>query len=70
MQTTVNIDDKLIEEATKLADTKDQSQLIELALREFIDHHRRPQKRDIRDLVGKISIDPDYDYKKMRTGEL
>lgn len=70
MQTTVNIDDKLIEEAAKLADTQNQSQLIELALREFIDHHQRPKKRDIRELVGKVSIDPDYDYKKMRTGEL
>lgn len=70
MQTTVNIDDKLIEEAAKLANTQNQSQLIELALREFIEHHQPSKKPDIRDLGGKVSIDPDYDYKKLRTGEL
>lgn len=64
MQTTVNIDDKLIEEAAKLADTQNQSKLIELALIEFIKHHQLPQKHDVRDLVGKVSIDPYYDYKK------
>ena len=43
--------------------------MIELALSEFIEHHRLPKKRDLRDLVGKVSIAPDYDYKKMRIGE-
>jgi len=43
-------------------------QLIELALSEFIKHHQQTKKRDIRELVGKISIDPDYDYKSMRIG--
>ena len=69
MQTTVIIDDALIEQAAKLANTQNQSQLIELALIEFIKHHQLPKKRDLRDLVGKVSIDPDYDYKKMRIGE-
>lgn len=69
MQTTITIDDALIEQAAKLANTQDQSQLIELALSEFIEHHRLPKKRDLRDLVGKVSIAPDYDYKKMRIGE-
>lgn len=35
MQTTLNIDDKLFEEAAKLAATDNQSQLIEIALRVY-----------------------------------
>jgi Arc/MetJ family transcription regulator len=70
MQTTITIDDNLIEEAAKLANIQNQSQLIELALSEFIKRRQQPQKYDVRDLVGKVSIDPDYDYKKMRTDEL
>jgi len=68
MQTTLNIDDKLFEEAAKFAATENQSQLIEMALSEFIKHHQQAQKRDVRDLVGKVEIAPDYDYKKLRTG--
>jgi Arc/MetJ family transcription regulator len=70
MQTTITIDDNLLQEAAKLANTDNQSQLIELALSEFIQHHQPTKQRDVRDIVGKVSIDPDYDYKKMRTGEL
>lgn len=70
MQTTITIDDNLLQEAAKLANTDNQSQLIELALSEFIQRHQPTKQRDVRDIVGKVSIDPDYDYKKMRTGEL
>jgi hypothetical protein len=38
-------------------------ELIELALREFIENHCRC---DVRELKGKIAIRQDYDYKKMR----
>jgi hypothetical protein len=41
------------------------SQLIETALTELIKNHQT-KKRDVRELVGKIKIDPDYDYKKLR----
>ena len=69
MNTTITIDDALIEQAAKLADTQNQNQLIELALSEFIQHRQQPKKRDLRDLVGKVRIDPEYDYKKLRIGE-
>jgi hypothetical protein len=69
MQATINIDDKLFEEAAKFAETENQSQLVEIALSEFIKNHQQAQKRDVRDLVGKVEIAPDYDYKKLRTGE-
>ena len=69
MQTTIEINDQLINEAARLANIENQSQLIEIALSEFIKNHRQPKKLDVRDLVGKVNIDPNYDYKKMRTGE-
>ena len=69
MQVTLKIDDKLLEEAAKLAVTQNQSQLIEIALSEFIKNHQQAQKRDVRDLVGKIEIAPDYDYKRLSTGK-
>lgn len=70
MQTTLEINDQLIAEAAKLANTDNQSQVIEMALSEFIKNHAPTIKHDVRDLVGKVSIDPDYDYKKLRIGEL
>ena len=70
MQTTIEINEQLITEAAKLANTNNQSQLIEMALSEFIKKHQKPKKLDLPDLVGKVTIDPDYDYKKMRIGEL
>jgi hypothetical protein len=69
MQATLNIDDKLFEEAAKFAVTENQSQLIEIALSEFIKNHRQAQKRDVRDLVGKVEIAPDSDYTKLRINE-
>ena len=41
MQATLNIDDKLFQEAVKLAATENQSQLIEIALSEFIKNHQQ-----------------------------
>lgn len=69
MQATLSIDDRLFEAAAKLAATDDQNKLIEIVLNEFIKNHQQTQKRDVRDLVGKVEIAPDYDYKKLRTGE-
>jgi len=67
MQTTITIDDKLIEEAAKLANTQNQSQLIELALSEFIKHHQPgPQKSKLLELYGAGGICEDYDYKALR----
>ena len=69
MQTLINIDDKLLAEAAQLVVTQNQTQLIEIALLEFIKNHQSTLKRDVRDLVGKVNIAPDYDYKKLRTSE-
>ena len=69
MQTLINIDEKLLAKAAQFVTTQNQSQLIEIALLEFIKNHQSTLKRDVRDLIGKVNIAPDYDYKKLRTSE-
>jgi len=70
MQTTITIDDKLLAEATKIANTDNQSQVIELALSEFIHHHRATHKKSkILELYGAGGIREDYDYKALRNEE-
>jgi hypothetical protein len=66
MQTLINIDEKLLAKAAQFVTTQNQSQLIEIALLEFIKNHQSTPKQDVRDLVGKVNLAPDYDYKKLR----
>jgi hypothetical protein len=69
MQTILTINDQLFEDAANIVSIKNPNLLIEIALKEFIKNHQPQQKRDIRELGGKVEIDPDYDYKKLRIGE-
>lgn len=57
------IDKKLIEEALTLSENLTENQLIEEALREYI---QRRQQRKILDLFGTIDYEEDYDYKQQR----
>ena len=63
MRTNILLDDKLMKEAFKYADVSTKRELIDLALREFVDNHRR---KDIRELKNKKLISDDYDYKSLR----
>ena len=65
MQTTLTIDDRLFAEAANLVAVQNPDLLIEMALTEFIKNHQTATKRDIRELVGKVEITPDYDDKKL-----
>ncbi len=65
MRTNIVLDDELVEEAFKHSDARTKRELVDLALREFVENHRR---KDIRELRGKISFHPGYDYKKLREG--
>lgn len=65
MRTNIVLDDALVEEAFGYAGVKTKRELVDLALREFVANHKR---RDIRELRGKVLIDPEYDYKKLREG--
>ena len=64
MRTNVVLDDKLVDDAFKYSQTiSTKRELIEAALKEYVDTRKR---KNIRDLRGKISFRDNYDYKAMR----
>jgi Arc/MetJ family transcription regulator len=64
MRTNIVLNDKLVDEAFKYAQTiSTKRELFETALREYIDTRKRGNLKDLR---GKISFKSDYDYKAMR----
>lgn len=65
MRTNIVMDDELVEEAFRYAEVRTKRELVDLALREFVENRRR---RDIRELRGKVGLHPDYDYKALREG--
>lgn len=64
MRTNIVLNDSLVKEAFRYSSVSSKRELIELALKEFVENHRR---HDIRELKGKVAIDPKYDYKKLRS---
>lgn len=70
MQTTIDINDQLITEAAKLVNIDNKSQLIEMALSEFIKNHSlKRTKTKILELYGTGGISEDYDYQALRREE-
>ena len=63
MRTNIVLDDRLVEEAFAYTEVKTKKELVHLALVEFVQNHRR---KDMRDLLGKVTLSEDYDYKKLR----
>lgn len=63
MRTNIVLDDQLVKEAFLYAKVDSKRELVECALKEFVENHKR---RDLRELAGKISFRQDYDYKSMR----
>jgi Arc/MetJ family transcription regulator len=51
MRTNIDIDDKLLAQAKKMAGTKTKKETVEYALRELV---RRRQRQSISDLYGKV----------------
>ena len=66
MRTNIVLNDQLVKEAFKYARVNSKRELIDLALQEFVENHRR---HDVRELQGKIAIREDYDYKSLRQEE-
>ena len=64
MRTNIVLDEKLVKEAFRYAHVTTKKELVDLALREFVDNHRR---KDIRELRGKVKIDDKYNYKDSRS---
>jgi Arc/MetJ family transcription regulator len=65
MRTNIVLDDDLVKKALKLSKAKTKKDLVHEALEELIAVR---QKRDLRDLRGKIRFREDYDYKALRRG--
>ena len=65
MRTNIVLDDELVAEAARLSGIKTKKDLVHEALRHFVESKRR---RSLLDLVGRVELDPEYDYKKLRAG--
>ena len=66
MRTNINLDDKLVKEAFKYSNASTKKELINLALKEFVEANKRMNPKEIK---GKIKFEKDYDYKKLRKRE-
>ncbi len=66
MRTNIVLDDELIEEGFRYSGVKTKRELIQLALREFVENRRR---LNLLELEGKIEFAEGYDYKSMREGQ-
>ncbi len=65
MRTNIVIDDELLREAFECSEARTKRELVERALREFVERRRR---KDLLELFGKGGIRDDYDHKALRTG--
>jgi Arc/MetJ family transcription regulator len=65
MRTNILLDDELVKKALKLSKAKTKKDLVHEALMELIAVR---QKRDLRELRGKIGFRGDYDHKTLRKG--
>ena len=66
MRTNIVLNDELLNEAKKYSKAKTKKSLIDEALREFVESHKR---LDLKKLRGKISFDKSYDYKALRRND-
>jgi hypothetical protein len=64
MATNIDLNEKIISKAMRLAKLKTKKEAVNLALQEFVD--RREQLKVI-DLFGTVDFDESYDYKEQRT---
>jgi Arc/MetJ family transcription regulator len=63
MTINLQIDERLLQEALALSNQQTERDVVEQALREYV---QRRQQMQILDLFGKIDYDDDYNYKQQR----
>jgi Arc/MetJ family transcription regulator len=66
MRTNIIIDDALMEKAFDVSGLKTKKEIVEQAMREFVE---RRVRKDLSDLKGKINFADGYDYKALRNGD-
>jgi len=65
MRTNIVIDDKLMDDALKITGYKTKKEAVTAALEEYVQYQ---EQLKILELRGQIDFDPDYDHKKIRSG--
>ena len=65
VRTNVVLDEELVDEAFRYAGVRTKRELVDLALREFVESRRRQVVCELR---GKVRLNPDYDHKGLREG--
>ena len=63
MKTNIDLNETLVAEAFTFAGVSTKRELVEIALREYVENHRR---KNLLDLKGKFEFAAGYDHKKMR----
>jgi Arc/MetJ family transcription regulator len=66
MRTNIVLDDRLVKEALKLSRVKTKKEVVNQALKEFVENRRR---LNLMDLFGKIEFAKNYNYKALRVGK-
>ncbi len=70
MDRTVEISDNLVKEAMERTGASSEREAVEQVLKDYLKEHLSQDKpKDLLDLVGKIKIRDDYDYKAIRAGD-
>ena len=65
MRTNIVLDDKLVRDAMKATGAKTKREVVDIALRRLV---QAKSQKALLGLAGQGLIDPDYDYKKARSG--
>ena len=66
MRTNIVLDESLVKEAMRLSRTKTKKELVNQALKEFVENRKR---LNLMDLAGKIELAKEYNYKALRIGK-
>jgi Arc/MetJ family transcription regulator len=66
MRTNIVLDESLVKKAMKLSRTRTKKELVNQALKEFVENRKR---LNLLDLEGKIEFAKDYNYKSLRAGK-
>jgi Arc/MetJ family transcription regulator len=66
MRTNIVLEESLVKEAMKLSRMKTKKELVNQALREFVENRKR---LNLMDLAGKIEFAKGYNYKALRIGK-
>ena len=70
MDRTVESSDDLVKEAMERTGATSEREAVERVLKDYLKEHGNLKKpKDLLDLVGKIKIRDNYDYKAMRAGD-